>query len=100
VLNHGRFAGVLEEIGEGGFRFTYDPDYLASELAPISLTLPKRAKPFLAPTLFPFFFGMLSEGSMREIQHRVLRIDEDDVMGLLLATADDAVGSVSVEPMP
>ena len=100
VLNHGRFAGVLSEPADGGFRFVYAPDYLASDAGPISLTLPKRTEAFVAPTLFPFFFGLLAEGSTREIQHRMLRIDEDDHMGLLLATAADAVGSVSIEPMP
>jgi len=88
--------GLLEERDEGGYRFRYDPDYLASPGSPISLTLPKRAEPYEAGHLFPFFYGLLAEGSTRTIQHRVLRIDEDDAFGLLLATAQDTVGSVTV----
>ena len=95
VLNHGRLAGHLKET-EAGVVFTYDPTYLADGEA-ISLTLPTRREPYAAPTLFPFFYGLLAEGSTRELQHRVLRIDEDDVFGLLLATGEDTIGSVSVE---
>ncbi len=98
VLNHGHVAGVLEEA-EDRFRFTYTAAYLASELGPISLSLPKRDAPFVADVLFPFFFGLLTEGGNRALQHRTLRIDESDHMGLLLATAVDPIGSVSVEPL-
>ena len=95
VLNHGRLAGHLEETSSG-FLFTYDRTYLPDG-EPISLTLPTREKPYSAPALFPFFYGLLTEGSTREIQHRVLKIDEDDVFGLLLATGEDTIGSVSIE---
>ena len=95
VLNHGRFAGLLEEL-DGGYRFTYDPGYLASPAGAVSLTLPKRPEPYVSKHLFPFFYGLLSEGSTRVVQHRVLRIDEADAFGLLLATAQDTVGSVTI----
>lgn len=95
ILNHGRLAGHLEET-EDGFAFTYDPTYLPDGEA-VSLTLPLRLQPYASPTLFPFFHGLLAEGSTREIQHRVLKIDEDDVFGLLLATGEDTIGSVSIE---
>ncbi len=99
VLDYGQFAGILEEI-DGGFRLTYDAAYLANGGGGVSLTLPGRAEPYESPTLFAFFSGLLSEGSTRQIQQRVLRIDEDDDFGLLLATAGDTVGSVSIEPEP
>jgi serine/threonine-protein kinase HipA len=98
VSNHGKAAGILEEVA-GGFRFTYDPSYLASGAAPISLTLPLRPDPFDSPILFPFFFGLLSEGSTRELQLRILGIDAADAFGLLVATCEDTVGSVSVEEL-
>ncbi len=99
VLNHGRFTGILEEV-DGGFRLAYDSAYLANGGGGVSLTLPGRAEPYESPTLFAFFYGLLSEGSTRQIQQRVLRIDGDDHFGLLLATAGDTVGSVSIEPEP
>ncbi|MBT3221674.1 MAG: phosphatidylinositol kinase [Proteobacteria bacterium] len=97
ILNHGQVAGLLEELLDGTFRFSYDPMYLASDKPPISLTLPKSEGPFVAPTLFPYFFGLLSEGSARELQVQTLNIDEDDTFGLLVATGEDTVGSVSIE---
>lgn len=95
ALSHGRLAATLGEAG-AGFLFTYDPVYLRDGEA-VSLTLPVRPEPHAAPTLFPFFYGLLAEGSTREVQHRVLKIDEDDDFGLLLATGADVIGSVSVE---
>ncbi len=99
VFNHGVRAGLLEALGDGTFRFTYDPSYRDKRLSPVSLTLPVRDTPFVAPALFPFFFGLLSEGATRALQHRVHRIDEADVFALLLATGSDTVGSVSVAPV-
>lgn len=97
VENHGRRAGVLEELEDGSYRFTYDPEYLLDTgTHGVSVSLPKRREPFTAPALFPFFAGLLAEGSTRELQSRVLKIDEADDFGLLLATAADTIGSVTV----
>ena len=50
--------------------------------------------------LFPYFFNMLSEGENRQIQSRMLHIDEDDDFGILLATAQmDTLGAVTVKPI-
>lgn len=100
VYNHGRLAGRLEERDDATFRFIYEPAYLADpETSAISLTLPKREQPYVSDTLFAFFYGLLSEGSTRRLQSRLLRIDEEDAFGLLLATAHDAIGSVTIEPV-
>jgi serine/threonine-protein kinase HipA len=99
VHNHGRRAGVLEELQDGSFRFTYTPDYLRDpEAEPISLTLPKRSAPYESPSMFAFFYGLLSEGSTRRLQSTLLKVDEDDTFGLLVATGGDAIGSVTVHP--
>ena len=99
IHNHDRLAGVLEERDDGTYRFIYDESYLADpNTEPISLTLPKRAEPFVSDHLFAFFYGLLSEGSTRQLQARLLRVDEEDDFGLLLATARDAIGSVTVRP--
>ena len=98
VHNHGRVAGRLEEHSEG-FRFTYATEYLARpDATAISLTMPLRAELYESSKLFPFFCGLLSEGSTRELQARLHRIDESDDFGLLIATGADAIGSVTVEP--
>ncbi len=100
VYNHGKRAGLLEEV-PGGYTFAYAPDYLAnSSLPSISLTLPKRGEPYRSAVLFPFFFGLLAEGVNRGLQCRRWQIDEKDYFGLLLATARyDTVGSVTLKPL-
>jgi len=100
VRTHGVEAGLLEET-EKSFVFRYAPTYLARDDAtPVSLTLPLRAEPYESPHLFPFFEGLLAEGSLRELQGRLLRIDPEDAFGLLLETgASDVIGCVTVESL-
>lgn len=96
VYQRGVLAGCLEWDGER-YRFVYETGYLEREGAPpVSLTLPRRAEPYVSEELFAFFFGLLSEGSTRQIQCRVLRIDERDDFELLLQTGLDTVGSVAI----
>lgn len=92
-------AGRIEETPEG-VRFRYDADYLAREHAvAVSLTLPLRSEPFESPYLFAFFEGLLSEGSLRSMQSRQYKIDEDDSFGFLIRTTSaDVIGNVTVEP--
>jgi HipA-like protein len=99
VLNSGVPAGILEETPEGGYRFTYDPHYLADPSASaVSLTLPRRSQPYESQVLFPFFYGLLAEGSAKALQCRLLKLDENDSFGRLLTTAGaDVIGSVTVE---
>lgn len=99
VYNHDRRAGVLEELEDGSFRFAYTPEYLRNSVTePISLTLPKRSEPYESPSMFAFFYGLLSEGSTRRLQSALLKVDEEDAFGLLVATGSDAIGSVTVRP--
>ncbi len=97
VYNNGVFAGRLEETTDG-FKFTYATEYLAgSEAQSISLTLPKRTEPYFSRYLFAFFYGLLAEGTARQLQCRHLKIDENDYFGLLLKTAhSETIGSVTV----
>jgi HipA-like protein len=91
------FAGRIEELSDG-YRFTYDAEYLAlPETHAISLTLPKRSAPFTSAVLFPFFFGLLAEGILKDTQCRKLKLDENDHFGRLLKTAhSDTIGDVTV----
>lgn len=99
VYNHGQLAGTLEELDDGSFCFHYDAAYLRAPAATaVSLTLPLQNAPFVCDHLFAFFYGLLAEGSTRQLQCRLLHIDENDAFGLLLATGRDTIGSVSVEP--
>lgn len=101
MLWNGQLAGILTQIDSSLYEFEYDDAWLADSNKPaISLTFPKNQKKYEADHLFPFFFNMLSEGVNRQLQNRLLRIDEKDHFGLLLATGSkDGIGAVSVVPI-
>jgi serine/threonine-protein kinase HipA len=99
VFLNGIKAGELVEE-DHHFVFQYDVQYLALDDAKaVSLTLPLQKAPFASTTLFPFFAGLIAEGINKDIQCRLLKVDENDLFGLLLKTADkDTIGAVTVKP--
>ena len=101
VYYNGIPAGELVEISGKEYMFRYDYNYFLDTTKPaISLTLPKTQQEYCSSYLFPFFFNMLSEGSNRMTQSRLLRIDEKDHFGILLATAQqDVIGAITVKPL-
>lgn len=93
-----RFAGILEKSNTG-YSFIYNENYISDPTTKsISLTLPKMQKKFHSNQLFPFFFGLLTEGFATKIQSRKLKIDETDYFKRLIKTADnDTIGCVTLE---
>lgn len=81
--------------------FEYEDDYYKDNTLPaISLTLPKDKKRHISGILFPFFYGLLSEGDLKSIQCRKLGIDENDNFTRLIKTACYTIGAVSIrEPI-
>ena len=50
---------------------------------------------FQSAGLFPFFDGLLPDGYNRAMQFHILKIDENDALGLLFAIAHtDTIGAV------
>lgn len=100
VYIKGIYAGLLTEVNSDYYRFEYDDTYLASSDAEaVCLTMPTSQKEYVSNSLFPYFSNLLSEGENRKYQSYLLRIDEDDDFGLLLATANyDTIGCVTVKP--
>lgn len=98
VYYQDRAAGLLEETDEG-YRFSYEPEWLAAAGDPVSLTLPPRAEPWESPTLFPFFDGLIPEGWLLELGVRNWKLDPRDRFGLLAAFCRDAIGAVGVEEL-
>lgn len=101
VYCNGEFAGMLTEEKPGmNYTFRYDDKYFLNPEKPaVSLTLPKTKQEYRSGHLFPFFFNMLSEGANRNAQSRMLKIDEKDHFGILLATAQyDTIGAITVKP--
>lgn len=101
VYRNKEYAGILIEENREKYVFIYDVAYYADTTKPaVSLTLPKSQQEYRSPVLFPFFFNMLSEGVNRQLQCRLLKIDEDDNFGLLSATAQyDTIGAITVKPI-
>ncbi len=92
-------AGLLTEETSSSYIFRYDNNYfLDSAKLPVSLTLSKKQQEYQSRHLFTFFSNMLSEGVNRKLQCYLLKIDENDDLGLLMATSSfDTTGSITVE---
>src|SRR5580704_9473350 len=100
VYCRGVLAGILsKDRSSGCYRYQYDPEYLSRVgCPPISLSFPKQEAHFESPVLFPFFFGLLAEGNDKDLQCRVLKIDEDDHFTRLLKTCEtETIGGVTVK---
>jgi len=100
VYNNGVLAGHIERTATG-YRFGYTDEYFQSTAnPPISLTFPKTQQEYESDVLFAFFQGLLSEGINKDIQCRLLKIDENDDFTRLLQTAgDDTIGAITVKPI-
>lgn len=101
VFYNGELAGVLTEVSRNEYRFRYkDSWFINDRKPPVSLTLPKNRQEYITESLFPFFFNMLSEGFNRKLQSKMLKIDEKDYFGLLMATARyDTIGAITIKPL-
>lgn len=99
IYNNGVLAGYLEKRGPADYCFMYEESYWVDRAcSSISLTLPKTQKEYQSPVLFPFFAGLLAEGINKEIQCRLLKIDEEDEFTRLLKTAgEDTIGAITVK---
>jgi HipA-like protein len=102
VFYNNELAGQIERRDDGHYVFNYRAEYQARPHArPVSLTLPLRQAKFESSVLFPFFSGLLAEGTLKELQCRLHRIDPDDnFTRLLKTTSHDVIGAVTVEEVP
>lgn len=101
VYRNGLLVGELIEHNRKQYSFTYDEAWFTDPEKPaVSLTLPKTQRTYESGYLFPFLFNMLSEGVNKKLQSNLLRIDENDHFGLLMATAQfDTIGAITVKPV-
>ena len=98
VYRNDVIVGEISKDENGTYRFIYDAEYLKREDAmSISVNFPLQSEAFVSDRLFSFFFNMLAEGNIKEIQCRDLKIDPDDHFTRLLKTAHaNTIGSVTV----
>lgn len=101
VYNNGELAGLLEKPASDQYIFTYTDEYFNNKEKPgISLSFPKTTKQYLSIELFPFFYGLLAEGINKDIQCRLLKIDEEDDFTRLIKTArEDTIGAITVKEL-
>jgi len=101
ILYKGERAGILTQLDNSSFHFTYNEDWLSDNSKPsISLTLPKSQIEFESEALFPFFYHLLPEGINKRMICKTYKIDENDAFGILLqASKVDTVGAVTIERM-
>ena len=94
VYVSGKHAGVLEQLAPAEFKFTYLHGADA-----VSLAMPVRAEPYLAP-LHPVFQVSLPEGDLRaELERETLkRTNVGGDMSVLAVVGQHLVGNLSVVP--
>jgi serine/threonine-protein kinase HipA len=99
VFRNNTLTGYITKFNEKEYSFIYIKDYLERDNAkPISLTFPLQEEEFKSEHLFPFFYNLLSEGKLKDIQCKELRIDKnDDFSRLLLTTKENTIGSITIE---
>ena len=99
VFRNKIFTGLLTKFDENSYSFVYDKEYLNKEHPKsISLTFPLQEEEFRSKSLFSFFYNLLAEGKLKDIQCKELRIDKnDDFSRLLLTTKENTIGSITIE---
>jgi serine/threonine-protein kinase HipA len=94
-------AGMLEQVPDGRFAFTYATSYLDSGGPQIAFTLPRQQDPHYSFGLHSFFDNLVAEGWLARAQARALDIRADDRFARLLAFGLDCPSAVSViDPRP
>ena len=91
-----RLVGHIEHDGVG-ISLTYAPEWLtASDVFPISLTMPPRAEPYPSEVATPWFANLLPEDRLLEQVGRLLGRSPADVYGLLEEIGRDTAGAFSI----
>ena len=92
----GHFAGILEALADGKYRFTYTEGY---QDAPVSLTMPIKQSVYTYDQFPPFFEGLLPEGVMLQALLRKYKLDQYDYLSQLITVGNDLVGAVTVKEL-
>lgn len=93
VYLHGQLAGHLVQTG-AGYAFTYLPDYAGHA---ISLSMPVTQHSYFSADLHPFFKGLAPEGWLKKRYAELQKIDEKDLLGMLVANSNDLLGAITLK---
>lgn len=102
VFRNTQPIGFIEKSASDIYQFNYSYNYLNSENPmSISVNFPLQKEPFTSSILFPFFFNLLAEGVVKDMQCRELKIDGDDHFSRLLKTTEsNTIGSITLKEIP
>jgi serine/threonine-protein kinase HipA len=93
VFLYGKYAGLLTQR-ESGFVFEYDSGYRGH---PLSMSLPVSKKKFESDELHPFFKSLAPEGWLLKQYSELQRVDETDLLSILIKNGKDLIGAVTLE---
>lgn len=94
IYQQRQWAGTLEALDNGTYRFIYAPDYRGE---PVSLTMPVNRRIWEFAQFPAPFEGLLPEGIQLDALLKQGKLDKDDLFGQLLAVGQDVVGSLRIE---
>nr|WP_314427045.1 HipA N-terminal domain-containing protein [uncultured Erwinia sp.] len=85
-------VGTLSQ-NDDGYLFEYNPDYTGQAL---SLSLPVQQGRFPSAALHPFFASLAPEGWLKRRYSQLQKIDEHDLLGMLLHNGENLIGAVKL----
>jgi len=99
VYRNKTMAGIISITDNGKYLFQYEQDYLNEPNSKsVSVNLPLQEEAFESEYLFPFFYNILSEGALKDLQCEKYKIDKDDDFSRLLKTTkENTIGSITIE---
>ncbi len=100
VVRDGTVLAILERLSPDDLRLTFEPRIVdeAQGQPIVSTSLLVRAEPYRRDEVLPFFDGLLPEEAARLRLARRLRLDANDVFGLLREIGRDCAGALSLIP--
>ncbi len=93
VFLYQRYAGLLTQ-DETGYQFEYNDAYRGH---PLSLSLPVVKKVYQCDELHPFFKSLAPEGWLLKRYSELQKIDNKDLLGILIKNGKDLIGAVTLE---
>lgn len=92
-----RIVGRMTMDRSGDVRFAYDPQWLNDPAAPaISVSLPKRPRPFSRRESRPFFEGLLPEEGQRDALAAALGLSTGNEFALLERIGGEVAGALAL----
>lgn len=76
------------------FIFEYNEAYYG---VPLSLSFPLTQRVFRSKTLFPYFVSLAPEGWLKARFAELQKLDEKDLLGLLIQNGQNLIGAVRLE---